>query len=1038
LKNFFVSYKSPLAVTLVIILLGGAFVYSRLQTSLFPEITFPKIKVIAEAGLQPVDKMMVTVTKPLENAIKEVPDLDYVRSTTSRGSCEISAFMDWDANIDLSQQRIESKINEIKSDLPPETQITVEKMNPSILPVMGYTLETHQLSNIALKQLALYTIKPFLSQVSGVSEVRIIGGKMKEYWLTLDVRKMSSLSLTPDMLSAAIGGTGFIKSNGYLSDYHFLYLTVTDATVHSAEDIENIVVKNTGKRIILVKDVATVNVREAVEYTRINANGREALLIAVIKQPNANLVDISKAMETKVEELKKVLPNGVTIRPYYLQADFVNDAVRSVTDSLWIGLALAIFVAILFLRSLKASTTILFTIPVTLCLTLIVMYAVGYTFNIMTLGAIAAAIGLIIDDAIVVVEQIHRTHEEHPDEPSTSLVQKAIHYLFPAMLGSSVSTIVIFIPFVLMSGVAGAYFKVMTNTMIIILVCSFLVTWIGLPVIYLLLTPARRRGANIVGPASSRPSPFLTFASLGYPGQKAHAAEKPHLVHRQRWVSFFIRYPIISFAFIIALVAAVVYIYPKLETGFLPDMDEGSIVLDYNSPPGTSLEETDRMLREVEKIIIATPEVEAYSRRTGTEMGFFITEPNRGDYLIQLKKDRNKTTDDVIEDLRKQIEATQPALRIDFGQVITDMLGDLMTSVQPIEIKIFGNDQQRLQQLSKQVSDVVSGIDGTADVFDGIVIAGPSVTIEPSYARLAQFGLTPAELQFQLQTSLEGNIVGTLPEKEQLTNIRMVYPGSRTLSVADIGRLQIFLPVGELKPITDLATVTVKPGDAEIQRENLQSMGVVSARLEGRDLGSTVKEIQQKVGSRVVLPEGYHVEYGGAYADQQKSFSELLIILITASLLVFGVILFLYRKVAVALIILLIAVLGISGSYLALYLTKTALNVGSYTGLIMIVGIIGENAIFTYLQFRDSLATQSVDDAVIYAISTRLRPKLMTALGAIIALLPLALGIGTGAQLHQPLAIAVIGGFVIALPLLLIVLPTLLRLLYHRKKSPRT
>jgi CzcA family heavy metal efflux pump len=1012
LKNFFLSYKNPLSVTLVIILLGGAFVYGKLQTSLFPEITFPKIKVIAEAGLQPVDKMMITVTRPLENAIKQVPDLDYVRSTTSRGSCEISAFMDWDANIDLSQQRIESKINEIKSDLPPETQITVEKMNPSILPVMGYTLETHQLSNIELKQLALYTIKPFLSQVNGVSEVRIIGGKMKEYWLTLDVRKMSTLSLTPDMLSAAIGGTGFVKSNGYLSDYHFLYLTLTDATVHSSADIENIIVKNTGKRIILLKDVASVNVREAVEYTRINANGREALLIAVIKQPNANLIDISTAMGTKVEELKKVLPKGVTIRPYYLQADFVNDAVRSVTDSLWIGLALAIFVAIIFLRSLKASATILFTIPITLCLTLIVLYAFGYTFNIMTLGAVAAAIGLIIDDAIVVVEQIHRTHEEHPDEPSTSLVQKAIHYLFPAMLGSSVSTIVIFIPFVLMSGVAGAYFKVMTNTMIITLVCSFFVTWIGLPVIYLLLSATRR-------PRS----------------KKSRPAEQPHVVRRQRWVSFVIRFPIISFVFIIALIAAVVYIYPKLETGFLPEMDEGSIVLDYNSPPGTSLEETDRILREVEKIIVATPEVEAYSRRTGTEMGFFITEPNRGDYLIQLKKDRTKTTDEVIEDIRKQIEATQPALRVDFGQVIGDMLGDLMTSVQPIEIKIFGNDQETLHQLSRKVGDIVSGTEGTADEFNGIVIAGPSVTIEPNYSRLAQFGLTPAELQFQLQNSLEGNIVGAVPEKEQLTNIRMVYPGSRTLSVADIGRLQIFLPNGGLKPITELATVTVKPGDAEIQRENLQSMGVVSARLEGRDLGSTVKDIRQKVESRVILPPGYHVEYGGAFADQQRSFQELLIILITASLLVFGVILFLYRKVAVALVILLVAVLGISGSYLALYLTKTALNVGSYTGLIMIVGIIGENAIFTYLQFRDSLTTQSVDDAVIYAISTRLRPKLMTALGAIIALLPLALGIGTGAQLHQPLAIAVIGGFVIALPLLLIVLPTLLRLLYRHKSS---
>src|SRR5580704_12917356 len=704
MNNFFLSYKNPLTVTLVIILLGGAFVYSKLQTSLFPEITFPKIKVIAEAGLQPVDKMMVTVTKPLENAIKQVPDLDYVRSTTSRGSCEISAFMNWDANIDLSQQRIESKINEIKSDLPPETQITVEKMNPSILPVMGYTLETHQLSNIELKQLALYTIKPFLSQVSGVSEVRIIGGKMKEYWLTLDVRKMSTLSLTPDMLSTAIGGTGFVKSNGYLSDYRFLYLTVTDATVHSLEDIDNIVVRNTGKRVILLKDIASVNVKEAVEYTRINANGKEALLIAVIKQPNANLVDISKAMETKINDLKRILPKGVTILPYYIQADFVNDAVKSVTDSLWIGLGLAIIVAILFLRSLKASATILITIPVTLCLTLIVLYSIGYTFNIMTLGAIAAAIGLIIDDAIVVVEQIHQTHKEPPKDPPTTLVQRAISYLFPAMVGSSMSTIVIFIPFVLMSGVAGAYFKVMTNTMIITLVCSFFVTWICLPVIYLLLSPARRTRSKKI------------------------KTEKPHLVHRQRWVSFFIRYPILSIAIIIALVASVVYVYPKLETGFLPDMDEGSIVLDYNSPPGTSLEETDRILREVEKIIVATPEVEAYSRRTGTEMGFFITEPNRGDYLIQLKKDRGKTTDEVIEDLRKKIEATQPALRIDFGQVITDMLGDLMTSVQPIEIKIFGDNQPTLQDLSRQVADIAGTVDGAADVFNGIVIAGPSVS----------------------------------------------------------------------------------------------------------------------------------------------------------------------------------------------------------------------------------------------------------------------------------------------------------------------
>jgi CzcA family heavy metal efflux pump len=1009
LKNFFVSYKNPLTVTLVIIILGGMFAYSRLQTSLFPDVTFPKIKVIADAGLQPVDKMMVTVTKPLENAIKQVPDLQYVRSSTSRGSCEISAYMDWNANIDLSQQRIESKINEIKSNLPPETQITVEKMNPSILPVMGYTLESHDKSPIQLKQIANYTIKPFLSRVSGVSEVRVIGGKTKEFWLTLDAQKMSTLAITPEQLSTSLGQTGFVKSNGYLSDYRFLYLTVTDATVKNREDIENIVVRNTGRRVILLKDIAAVDVKEAVEYTRINANGRDAVLIAVIKQPNANLVAVSKAMEEKVAELKTVLPKGVTIQPYYIQADFVNDSVKSVTDSLWIGLALAILVAIVFLRSLKASLTILITIPVTLCLTLIVLYAIGYTFNIMTLGAIAAAIGLIIDDAIVVVEQIHRTHEEHPEEPTKTLLQKAIHYLFPAMLGSSISTIVIFLPFVLMSGVAGAYFKVLTNTMIITLICSFFVTWIGLPVIYLLLTSKKGERKKI----------------------------KPHTARNQRWVSFFIRRPVMSILFMAGLALSIWLVLPKLETGFLPEMDEGSIVLDYHSPDGTSLEETDRMLREVEKIIVKTPEVQAYSRRTGTEMGFFITEPNKGDYLIQLKKDRDKSTEDVISDIRKQIEATQPALRIDFGQVITDMLGDLMTSVQPVEIKVFGDDPVKLRDLSKKVAAIITEVKGTADVADGVIIAGPSVSIEPDFARLAQFGLTPANLQYQIQTSLEGNIVGTLPEKEQLTNIRMVYPGSRKMSVADISRVPIFLPSGKLKPITDLATVTIKAGDAEIQRENLQSMGVISCRLEGRDLGSVIKDIQSGLASKIVLPQGYHVEYGGAYAEQQRSFSELLLILVTASLLVFGVILFLYREFKVALMILLVAVLGISGSYLALFLTKTPLNVGSYTGLIMIVGIIGENAIFTFLQFRDSLATMTVDEAVVYAISTRLRPKLMTALGAIIALLPLALGIGTGAQLHQPLAIAVIGGFVMALPLLLIVLPSMLRLLYRKTPGPQ-
>ncbi|MEP6947888.1 MAG: efflux RND transporter permease subunit [Ginsengibacter sp.] len=1011
MKNFFISHKNPLTVFLAMILLGGIFAYTRLQTSLFPEITFPKIKIIADAGLQPVDKMMVTVTRPLENAVKQIPDLTDIRSTTSRGSCEISAFIDWNGDVDLSQQRIEARISEIRNILPPEVNITVEKMNPSILPVMGYSLEAPGLSPIELKQLALYTVKPFLSQVAGVSEVRIIGGKSKEYWLELDAQKMSSLALTPDVITNVLSQTNFVKSNGYLADYRHLYLTVTDATLTNIDGLKNLVISNNSKRVIQLKDIADIKIKEGVEFTKINANGKEGLLIAIVKQPNSNLVDLSDKMKDKIEQLITILPKGISIKPYYIQAEFVSESVKSVTESLWIGLALAIIVAIIFLRSFKASATILITIPVTLGLTLIVLYAIDYTLNIMTLGAIAAAIGLIIDDAIVVVEQIHRTHEENPGEQRTSIVQKAIHYLFPAMVGSSLSTIVIFLPFMMMSGVAGAYFNVMTNTMIITLVCSFFVTWIGLPVVYLLLS-GKQNGEQLK--------------------EKKVVA---HRVKKQKWVSFFIVRPWISGLIMGALVVIVIVVLPKLKTGFLPEMDEGSIVLDYSSPAGTSLEETDRELKEVEKIIVTIPEVEAYSRRTGTQMGFFITEPNRGDYLIQLKTKRNRTTEQVIESIRKRVETTQPELRIDFGQVINDMLGDLMTSVQPIEIKVFGDEQGKLQSISRQIAGIVEKTAGTADVFDGIVITGPSITLQPDYTKQAQYGITSSNLQYQVQTYLEGNIIGNIFEKQQLSPIRLLYPGSRKLSIDDIKKLQVFLPGGRLKPISELATITVNSGDAEIERENLQSIGVVTARLDSLDLGSVMKDIQQDISAHVSLPHGYHIEYGGAYADQQKSFKELLTILITSSLLVFGVILFLFKEFKVAFLILVIAVLGIAGSYLALFLTGTPLNVGSYTGLIMIVGIIGENAIFTFLQFKESLHTQPVDESIVYSISTRLRPKLMTALGAIIALMPLALGIGAGAKLHQPLAIAVIGGFLIALPLLLIVLPAMLRLLYKNHKT---
>ncbi len=1004
MEKIFVRFKSPIAVILLLVLVGGAFSYLNMKTSLFPDVTFPKIKIIAQNGEQPVEKMMVQVTKPLENTIKGVDNLQLLRSTTSLGSCEISAFMNWNSDIDLDKQQVESQIAQIKNDLPPDVQITVAKMNPSILPVMGYSLQSENKNPVELKMIAQYTIKPYLSRVQGVASVQVIGGKEKEYRIVLDERKLNILKINPLDIQKILQQTDFIKSNGFTIDYNRLYLTVTDATLKNIEQLNDLIIFDNGIRKVKIVDVSRVEIAEQNEYIKIKADGKNVPLIAVVKQPKSNLIDVANQVSEKVDELNKILPKGVTLKPYYNQAEFVRSSIRSIIDVLWIGLALAILVVLLFLRSYKAGSVLLLTIPMTLAFTFISLKFIGFDFNIMTIGAIAASIGLIIDDAIIVVEQIHRTHEEFPDKKPKELVGKAIQFLFPSMVSSSLSTIVILIPFELMSGVAGAYFKILTETMIVTLLCSFVVTWLGLPVIYLLFS--KDKGLS--------------------------ESAEIHLVKHRPWIEVFIKRPYISIGFVVILILSLILILPKLETGFLPEMDEGSIVLDYNSPPGTSLDETNRMLNEVDKILESTQEVKTYSRRTGTQMGFFITEPNRGDYLIELKTKRSKKTDEVSNDIRLRIEKTLPALKVDFGQVITDMLGDLMSSVQPVEIKIFGDNNIKLQALSKQVADSLKTIKGTADIFDGIVVAGPMLRILPKEEKLKQFGLNPSDLQSQMETYISGMVIGSIPEKEQLTDIRMIYPQNNKTPIEKMKDAKVCTSAGDYIPVNEMADFNILSGVTEIERENLQTMGVVTARLNNRDLGSVMKDIQNKL-SQINLPSSYQIEYGGSYAEQQKSFAELLKILLIAALLVFTVVLFMFKDLKLSLIVIFVSSLGVAGGVMALFLTQTPLNVGSYTGLIMIVGIIGENCIFTIQQFLYELKNTTINHALVFAISARLRPKLMTATGAIVALIPLATGIGSGAQMHQSLAIAVIGGLIIALPLLLIVLPSLLKLIIRKE-----
>jgi CzcA family heavy metal efflux pump len=1005
LDNFYSRYKSPVIYLILLVLAGGIFFYKQINVSLFPEITFPKIKIIADNGEQPVDKMIVTVTKPLEEAIKQIPDLKLVKSTTSRGSCEISAFLDWKADINASQQFIESRINQIRGSLPPTVEITIEQMNPSILPVSGYILESKTFNLIEMRMLADYVVKPFLSQLEGISKIQVAGGKEKEYWVTLKQDKMIDFRITPAQIRDAFAKTNFINSNGFSTDYRRLYLSLTDAQIHDKTDLEQLVILNNTKRSVLLKDIADISINEKIEYVKINADGEEGVLVNIIKQPKTNLIELSQRTAQRIKELEKILPKGVMIKTYYDQAEFVDGSVKSVSDALLIGLLFAIVITFLFLWSFHGGMTLLFTIPSTLALTIIVMYSLDYTLNLMTLGAIAASVGLVIDDSIVVVEQIHRIREDSQDNKPSVLVHRAIKFLFPAMVGSSLSTIVIFLPFSFMSGVAGAYFKVLAYTMIITLVCSFFISWIALPFIYLIF-----------------------FRN----GKTAKIIQKDY--KEIRIIKHLVKYPVYSIIFVTCLVILTVIIIPRLSTGFLPEMDEGSIVLDYKTPPGTSLEETDRILKQVDNVVNSNTSVDHYSRRTGTQLGFFITEPNNGDYLIHLKTDKKKSTDEVINEIRTELEQINLPIEVDFGQVVNDMLGDLMSSVQPVEIKIYGDKPELLREYAEKVAGIIDSVQGTADVFNGIVIAGPTIEYEPINEQLARYNIGPDELQFQIQNYVDGSQIGSILEKEQMTGIRLFNSKLSKFKSNDFTNYPIFLPDGTVRPANEFITAQVKEGVAEIDRENLKPMIAVTARLNQRDLGSVMSDIKNLISSKLYLPQGFSIVYGGAYAEQQRSFNELLLILLSACLLVLSVLLILFREIRGSVSILLVSLIGLSGCFLSLFIAGVPLNVGSYTGVIMIVGIIAENSVFTYFQFKNFLNQYSVDESIMRAVRIRLRPNLMTATGAIIALLPLALALGTGAQLHQPLAIAVIGGFIIAQPLLIIVLPTILKTVYRNEK----
>jgi len=999
ISNFFETHKKGIIFLSVVLSAIGIILLNTMPVAIFPEITFPRLVILADNGDMPIEKMMIEVTKPIEEAIYSVPGVTDVRSATSRGSMQIFVNFVWGTDMFKALQLTQNAINQIRSKLPQTASVTVNWMRPSQFPIIGLSLTSDTLNMVQLRDIGYYTLRPILGRLKGVSQVVVQGGKIKEYHVIVNPQRLVAYHLTLDDVINGLKETNIISSAGYINKNYELYMVQPTGLFTSTTAMENTLITNRNGVPIYVKDIAKVVTSVEKQYIRITSNGHNAVLLNILRQPGANTIEINRELKKKLEELKSQLPPSLHISTWYNQSDLIEESYGSVRDAIIFGVFIAIVIMFIFLKNVRLMFITVITLPVTLIITVVLMKLFGQTLNLMTLGGMAASIGLIIDDSIVVLENIVR--HLHTQKIKKIAVENGVKEILPAIVGSSLSTIVVFFPLAFLGGVTGAFFKALALTMASALTVSM--------VISITLTPVLA----------------MIFLKDVEEEPKEGKVMKALLNKYNTFMHKIIARPLYVLLAIIVLIGGSWMIYKHMRTGFMPEMDEGAFVMDYFTPPGTTLEETNRILKKIEKIILSIKEVKSFSRRTGTQLGFFITEPNTGDFLIRLKKHRNKSIEQVIDELRQKIYAAEPGkVYVDFGQIMQDLIGDMTGSPMPIDIKIFSDNTDILNSLANKIADIISKIRGVVDVFNGITISGPAINVHIDPLKAGLIGVTPQYVSDYITTALWGTVATNVREGEKVVNIRVMMPSSETATVKKLELLQIVTPSGLVVPLKSIARIHIVGGQAEIDRENLRQMLAVTGRISGRDLGSVMRDVKAELAKKLTLPPGTTISYGGVYRNQQESFKGLLMVLLMAVALVFTVMILEFESLAVPLIIYSVILPSFFGVLGLLYLTKTPLNISSLMGTIMIVGIVAENGIFVVHYIQDALKNgHSIKEAVIKAGSLRIRPILMTALAAILALMPLALGLGTGAQMHKPLAIAIIGGFSLSVFLLIIVLP---------------
>ena len=993
----------------------GIYLAFSIPIAVFPSTDFPRIIVGVDNGVAPIDQMLVTVTRPIEEAVNTVPGLERIRSLTSRGTAEVNLFFNWNVDMFQTLNLVNAAVAETRSALPSTAKVTANRLTFAAFPIMGYSLTSKTVPQTAMWETANYDLSPRLNRLSGVSTVVVQGGQEPEFEIKPDPAKLVQTSVTVPGLLEAIRRSNMIDSPGMMESSHELVLALVSGQAKNAKEISDIVVKTTAAGIpVRIGDIAAVQSSYKPVYTIVTANGNPAVLLNIYRQPSGNTVMVADQVHKEIESIRKSLPSTIELKSWYDQSEIVQDSIKSVRDAILVGLVLASLIMVLFLRDWGTSLVAGLVIPATVALTFIGLRATGESFNLMTLGGLAAAVGLIIDDAIVVVENIimHRDSGQTRGEA----VRSALSEITTPLVGSTLTPIVVFLPLISITGVTGVFFRSLALTVGMALLTSLALALTWTPTLSHFLIRGRRTGSK---PESERPDPGKHVAGNGLMARLANFYGKA--------LRSALRHPLITALMCLILIVVSIICYRSLGSDLLPSMDEGGFILDYLMPAGSSLEETNRVLTQVEGMLRNTPEVESTSRRTGLQLGLAaVTEANTGDFAVRLKRDRDRSVDEIEAELREKIGKQFPMLQVEFVQLLQDMIGDLTSAPEPIEIKLFSQDKALLRDWAPKVADAIKKTEGIVDILNGIdnTISGPATLFQVDPTIATRAGFSPEEVELDASAIMQGEPAPTpVVINERAYTIRVRFPESTRSSLQSMLNTVLGSSTGQKVTLGSLSRIVQIPGQTEIRRDNLQQDVAVTARLEGIDLGSGMEAVKEAI-AKLNLPPAIRVEYGGAYEEQQRSFRDLVVVLIFAVVLVFIVLLFEFGDFAAPIAILSSALLSTSGVFVALLITGKTFNISSFMGLIMVIGIVAKNGILLLdADKKYRREGMSAEGAMIAAGERRLRPIMMTALATIAGMIPLSLAIGAGSQMLQPLAIAVIGGIAASMVLSLIVTP---------------